>query len=60
MKKKKEKFTDKLMKAMKKKEQDLLKGVKFGFVHFDSVGKMTPLEDLKDINWIDYDENEKM
>jgi hypothetical protein len=48
------------MKAMKKKEQDLLKGVKFGFVHFDSVGKMTPLEDLKDINWIDYDENTKM
>jgi hypothetical protein len=57
MKKKKIKFTDKLMKAMKKKEQDLLKGVKFGFFHFDSEGKITALQDLKDINWIDYDKN---
>ena len=60
MKKKKEKFTDKLMKAMKKKEHNLLKGAKFGFVHFDSEGKMTPLQDLKDINWIDYDKNTEL
>jgi hypothetical protein len=60
MKKKKEKFTDKLMKAIKKKEQNLLKDVKFGFVHFDSVGKMTPLEDLNNINWIEYDKEKKM
>ena len=27
--------------------------VKIAFIHFDSEGKMTQLEDLKNINWIE-------
>jgi hypothetical protein len=42
------------------KQNELLQGVKISFMHFDSDGKITPLQDLKNINWIEYDKEKKM
>lgn len=42
------------------KQNELLQGVKIAFMHFDSDGKITPLEDLNNINWIEYDKEKKM
>ena len=42
------------------KENELLKGVKIAFIHFDSEGKITDLNDLNDINWIEYDKKKKV
>lgn len=44
----------------KKKENQLLKGVKIAFMHFDENGKINLLDDLKDLNWIEYDKDKKM
>jgi hypothetical protein len=44
----------------KKKENPLLKGVKIAFMPFDENGKINLLDDLKDINWIEYDKDKKM
>jgi hypothetical protein len=38
---------------MAKKKQIKNKLVKITFIHFDSEGKMTQLDDLKNINWIE-------
>ena len=38
---------------MAKKKQIKNNLVKIAFIHFDSEGKMTQLEDLKNINWIE-------
>jgi hypothetical protein len=37
-----------------KEENDFLKGVKIAFMHFDSDGKLTELDSLENINWIEY------
>ncbi len=42
------------------KQNELLQGVKISFMHFDSDGKITPLQDLNNINWIEYDKEKKM
>jgi hypothetical protein len=42
-------------KPRKKSKNELLEGVKIAFMHFDENGKMTELNDLKNINWIEND-----
>jgi hypothetical protein len=39
---------------MAKKKQLKEQEVKIAFIHFDSEGKMTQLDNLKDINWIEH------
>ena len=42
------------------KQNELLQGVKIAFINFDESGKINLLDDLKDLNWIEYDKNTKM
>jgi hypothetical protein len=42
------------------KQNELLQGVKIAFMNFDESGKINLLDDLKDLNWIEYDKNTKM
>jgi hypothetical protein len=37
-----------------KEENDFLKGVKITFMHFDSDGKLTELDSLEKISWIEH------
>ena len=41
-----------------KEENDFLKGVKITFMHFDSDGKITELDSLENISWIEYGDKE--
>jgi hypothetical protein len=42
------------------KQNELLQGVKIAFMNFDESSKINLLDDLKDLNWIEYDKNTKM
>lgn len=44
----------------KKKEIPLLDGVKITFVHFDGNGKINLLDNLKELNWIEYGKDKKV
>ena len=52
--------TEKQKQKQLEKQNELLQGVKISFMHFDSDGKIIPLQDLNNINWIEYDKEKKM
>jgi hypothetical protein len=41
-----------------KETNDFLDGVKIAFLHYDSDGKLTELDSLENINWIEYGDKE--